>query len=115
MTLDQFLAALNEAPENIQFSDTMQAIETHYHFTPCEFTNGKQLNEYNQNNGSCKLIFFAQLNKFNIEQTLQCFGDYYRVDVLQNPDKDDHQNIRNLMIFGWEGVSFKSPPLTKRA
>tara|TARA_R110001592_G_scaffold361805_1_gene673712 strand:+ start:3016 stop:3363 length:348 start_codon:yes stop_codon:yes gene_type:complete len=115
MTLDQFLEALNETPENIHFTDTMQLIDTYYHFTPCDFTNGKQLNAANQNNGSCKLISFAKLNKLNIEQTLQCFGDYYRVDVLQNPENDDHQNIRNLMTFGWEGVSFKALPLTKKA
>jgi len=114
MTLDQFLAGLNETPKKTQFTDTMQLIDTYYHFTPCEFTNGKQLNEANQNNGSCKLISFAKLNKLDIEQTLQCFGDYYRIDVLQNPDNDDHQNIRNLMIFGWEGVSFKTLPLTKK-
>ena len=112
MTVDQFLAELNEKPENIQFTDTMQIIDSQYNFSPCEFTNGNQLNEANENNGSCKLISFAKLHKLNIEQTLQCFGDYYRVDVLQNPENNDHQNIRNLMIFGWKGVSFKGMPLT---
>tara|TARA_R110001592_G_scaffold66617_1_gene204538 strand:+ start:15118 stop:15465 length:348 start_codon:yes stop_codon:yes gene_type:complete len=112
MTLDQFLTELNEKPENIQFTDTIQLIDTYYDFTPCEFTNGKQLNAAKQNNGSCKLLSFAQLNKLNIEQTLQCFGNYYRVDVLQHPENDDHQNIRNLMLYGWEGISFKGTPLT---
>lgn len=112
MTIDQFLAQLNAEPGSIQFSDAMQLIDTNYDFNPCEFTNGKQLNEANQNNGSCKLLAFAQLNKLAIEQTLQCFGDYYRIDVLQHPDNDDHQNIRNLMIYGWEGVSFNGTPLT---
>jgi len=112
MTIDQFLAKLKTEPGSIQFSDTMQLIDTNYDFNPCEFTNGNQLNEANQNNGSCKLLAFAQLHKLNTEQTLQCFGDYYRVDVLQHPDNDDHQNIRNLIIHGWEGVSFNGTPLT---
>jgi len=115
MTLDHFFARLNEKPESFQFTDTIQLIDTYYDFTPCEFTNGKQINEANQNNGSCKLIAFAQLNKLNVDQTLQCFGDYYRIDVLQHPENTDHQNIRNLMIYGWKGISFKGQALTKKA
>ena len=35
----------------------------------------------------------------------QLWGQYYR-DVLATPDKDDHQNIRNFMKYGWDGVDF---------
>ncbi len=112
MSVEHFLSRLKDQPESIQFTDTMQVIDTYYHFSPCEFTNGKQLNEANQNNGSCKIIAFAQLNNLTIEHTLQCFGDYYREDVLQHPENNDHQNIRNLLIYGWEGISFKGTPLT---
>jgi len=45
------------------------------------------------------------------QQTLACFGDYYRVDVLQNPEGVDHQNIRNFMTYGWDGVAFKGEAL----
>tara|TARA_R110002167_G_scaffold338646_1_gene546309 strand:+ start:2186 stop:2533 length:348 start_codon:yes stop_codon:yes gene_type:complete len=114
MTFDQFLSKLNTEPESIQFSDTMQLIDAHYNFSPCEFSNGDQINEANQNNGSCKLLAFAQLHKLSIDQTLECFGDYYRIDVLQHPGNDDHQNIRNFMVHGWEGVNFKGLPLTKK-
>lgn len=112
MTIDQFLTLLSDSPESIQFSETMQLIDTHYNFNPCEFSNGDQINEANQNNGSCKLLAFAKLNNLSIEQTLQCFGDYYRIDVLQHPNNDDHQNIRNLITHGWDGVHFKGTPLT---
>ena len=37
----------------------------------------------------------------------QLWGQYYR-DVLKNPDGDDHQNIRNFMKYGWEGVPFEN-------
>jgi hypothetical protein len=114
MTIEQFLKTLNEKPESIQFTDTMNVIDTYFNFTPCEFINGKQLNEANQNNGSCKLLAFSLLNKLSINQTLHCFGDYYRIDVLQHPKKDDHQNIRNLLIYGLEGVRFKNQALTKK-
>jgi hypothetical protein len=32
-------------------------------------------------------------------------GEYY-AGVLQTPDGDDHQNIRNFMASGWRGVLF---------
>lgn len=111
MMIEQFLAALNENPHKVQFTDTMQVIDTNYDFSPCEFKNGKFINEANQNNGSCKLLAFAKLNSLSPELTLQCFGDYYRVDVLQHPQNEDHQNIRNFMIYGWDGIEFKQLPL----
>ncbi|WP_188863865.1 HopJ type III effector protein, partial [Aliivibrio fischeri] len=43
--------------------------------------------------------------------TLACFGQYYRHDVLENPQGDDHQNIRNFMVTGWAGVQFKTQAL----
>ena len=38
--------------------------------------------------------------------TLNLFGDYYRKDVLGNPDGDDHANIRALAAGGWDAVKF---------
>jgi hypothetical protein len=43
---------------------------------------------------------------------LNCFGEYYRTDVLQHPDAIDHQNIRNFIRFGWDGVRFDGAALT---
>ncbi|VAW65482.1 hypothetical protein MNBD_GAMMA10-1709, partial [hydrothermal vent metagenome] len=40
--------------------------------------------------------------------------DYYRKDVLQNPQSNDHQNIRNFMHSGWSGISFNARVLTKK-
>lgn len=114
MTLNTFLAALNSAPHSIQFSDTLAVIETHYEFTPTEFRNGSIKNEAGQNSGSCKVFSFARLHELTEQQTLACFGDYYRVDVLQHPDAQDHQNIRNFMQYGWSGIQFDSPALTKK-
>ena len=42
------------------------------------------------------------------------WGQYYR-DVLATPTKDDHQNIRNFMKYGWDGVDFANGiALTKK-
>ena len=39
--------------------------------------------------------------------TLWLFGDFYRKDVLENPDGTDHANIRAFMEGGWDCVSAK--------
>lgn len=113
MTLEQFLEKINQADQAapIAFSDTINVIDAHYAFTPSSFKNGSHLNTAGQNNGSCKIFAFALLHKLNKEQTLQCFGDYYRIEVCQHPEADDHQNIRNFMLYGWEGVYFEHPAL----
>ena len=113
MQLSSFLEKLNSTPEQICFHDTMSAIDENYTFIPCQFHNGDLLNEENQNNGSCKIFAFAKLHNLTEEQTLQCFGDYYRIDVLQHPTATDHQNIRNFITHGWTGISYMKQPLTR--
>jgi hypothetical protein len=111
MNIDVFLKKLNDAPESITFDDTMAVINASYEFTPASFRNGAVENEAGQNSGSCKLFAFALLNQLSEQQTLACFGTYYREDVLKNPDGTDHQNIRNFMKSGWSGVKFDRMPL----
>tara|TARA_R110001583_G_scaffold67490_7_gene192897 strand:- start:6092 stop:6436 length:345 start_codon:yes stop_codon:yes gene_type:complete len=111
MLINTFLEKLNHTPESIEFSETMAVIEENYRFLEVAFVNGEQKNASGENSGSCKLFAFAQLQQFSKEQTLACFGDYYRIDVLQNPDANDHQNIRQFMINGWSGISFSTQAL----
>ncbi len=113
-TIDKFLQRLQENPTEIQFNDTMAAIDAHYSFTPTAFQNGDQLNAAGENAGSCKLFAFAHIHQLSSEATLQCFGAFYREDVVKNPDGDDHQNIRNFIRTGWNGVRFENQPLTPR-
>ena len=108
------LSQLKSNPENIQFNDVLSFIEEHYDFTPTPFKNGHIINEANQNNGSCKMFSFAKLNNLSQEETLFLFGDFYRNDVLKNPKASDHQNIRNFIAFGWEGISFEGEALRKK-
>ncbi|WP_038155682.1 HopJ type III effector protein [Aliivibrio fischeri] len=111
MTLNAFIEKLSTQPELIEFTETMAVIESHYDFTPTEFANGNTVNLADQNNGSCKIFAFALLNQLSVDQTLACFGQYYREDVLQNPTNNDHQNIRNFMVTGWAGVQFNAQAL----
>ena len=108
------LEQLEKSPEKIIFKDVIAYIDENYDFAPTKFTNGNTINEANQNNGSCKVFSFAQLKNLSKEQTLWLFGEFYREDVLKNPDGTDHQNIRNFIEFGWDGISFDGEALKKK-
>ena len=103
---------LNKIKSNqpVFFPETIAHIDENYTFTPTTFKNGNQMNNAGENNGSCKIFAFAQLNQLTKEETLSLFGDFYQ-DVLNTPDATDHQNIRNFMIFGWDGIQFESTAL----
>ena len=114
MDLAAFLHRLHSQPDSIAFTDTMAVIDATYDFTPTAFSNGATHNEAGQNNGSCKLFSFAKLQGLTQQQTLACFGDYYRKDVLGNPAGTDHANIRNFMQSGWTGIEFSGTALTPK-
>lgn len=111
MNLVEFLNKIKTAPETIEFNETIAIIDANYEFTPTLFKNGNTINEAGKNSGSCKLFAFAKLHHLTPSQTLNCFGAYYRKDVLQHSDGTDHQNIRNFIFYGWEGLSFEGTPL----
>lgn len=108
------LEQLKNDADSIQFNDVISYIDENYEFTPTQFKNGETINEENQNNGSCKVFSFAKLNNLSTEDTLALFGDFYRKDVLLNPEGDDHQNIRNFMKFGWDGILFEGDALKQK-
>lgn len=114
MTLTVFLEKLSTTPNDVEFTDTMAVIDSLYNFTETEFRNGDTVNLAGQNNGSCKIFAFGKLNQLSEQHTLACFGKYYREDVLEHPDGEDHQNIRNFIQHGWSGVVFEGEALTEK-
>ncbi|SEF76704.1 HopJ type III effector protein [Flavobacterium urumqiense] len=111
MTIAAFLEKLNQTPAAVAFTETIATIEENYDFTPTSFENGLQHNATGENSGSCKLFAFAQLQNLTEVETLACFGAYYYEDVLKNPNGTDHQNIRNFMKTGWNGIQFEGEAL----
>lgn len=95
----------------VDFNIVMQVIENYYDFTPSEFKNGQTINIENTNNGSCKIFAFGQLNGLSKQATLNAFGRFYTEDVLKHPENEDHQNIRNFIEFGWDGIRFEKTAL----
>lgn len=114
MSLIPFLQRLKQTPDQIEFADTIAAIEAHYEYTPTAFRNGEVENAAGQNGGSCKIFAFAKLQGLSVNETLACFGRYYREDVLQHPDASDHQNIRTFIRNGWSGIAFSGEALKAR-
>jgi len=116
VSIEKFRALLQAKPQQISFAQTMQLIEQDYDYSPTEFRNGlgesAVLNVAGSNEGSCKIFAFGLLNDLSAEQVLHCFGDYYRLDVLQNPEGADHQNIRNFIRDGWQGIVFSGSALS---
>lgn len=113
MTLSSLLEAVYQQSNAINFADVMAVIDSEFEFTPTPFTNGAVNNPADQNQGSCKVLSFANQAGLSQSQTLLLFGEHYQA-VLANPDGDDHSNIRAFMNTGWQGVSFPSKPLQKR-
>ena len=112
MTVNTFLEKLNTTPQAVTFAETISVIEAHYIFEPTAFENGTQHNAAGENSGSCKIFAFAEIQQLIPETTLACFGAYYFEDVLGNPNGTDHQNIRNFMKTGWDGIAFYGSALT---
>ncbi|WP_438972222.1 HopJ type III effector protein [Polaribacter sp.] len=113
MTIQSFKNKLKTSSNTILFKETIQVIDHHYVFTPTSFKNGIIKNNANENSGSCKLFAFAKLQGFTKEETLFCFGEHYK-SVLTDKNGTSHQNIRNFIEFGFNGITFKTNPLQKK-
>ncbi|WP_447846848.1 HopJ type III effector protein [Pseudomonas aeruginosa] len=111
MTLTDFRARLRS--EHHLFTDTLAFIAEHYSYTPSAFDNSSVSNPAGQNEGSCKTLGFAILEGLSLEETLLAFGEHYRA-VRDNPEGDDHANIRALQQTGLAGVHFERQPLSRR-
>lgn len=110
--IETLLARLND--KSAQFSDVLAYIEQHYDYTPSGFQNGTQHNASTQNQGSAKVLAFAQLHQLDREQTLQLFAEHYQA-VLDDPQGEAHQNIRQFMQHGWSQVNFEHKVLSPKA
>ncbi|MFD0764344.1 HopJ type III effector protein [Mucilaginibacter lutimaris] len=103
------IAALKNG--SIKFADVINFIDTYYTHQPTAFKNGNAYNEATQNQGSAKVFTFARLNNLGKDDTLQLFAEHYQA-VLDTPNGTDHQNIRQFIANGWEGISFEGDALT---
>jgi len=110
MSLVLFLKKI-KSNQAVSFDDTIAIINQYYHYTPSTFSNGLGdtmiSNTAGTNEGSCKIFAFAHLHQLDPSQTLKLFGDYYQ-DVLNDPTGNSHQNIRQFIQYGWQGITFQN-------
>lgn len=119
MQPEQFLLQLKQKPETLAFKDVIAFVDSNYHYSPQRFSNGlgddPVINEAGKNEGSCKIFALGLDLELNESETLACFGEYYRDEVLQHPQHTDHANIRRFMRDGWAGIRFDGRALEARA
>jgi hypothetical protein len=119
MTLENLLYLLQTNPDRVEFQDVMTVIAEQYDYTPTRFTNGLGddviVNAAGENEGSCKIFAFGQLLDLSEQQTLACFGSFYRDDVLLHPQGVNHTNIRRFMRHGWAGIHFEGAALRPKS
>lgn len=113
--LDAFIEQIKSQPESIEFQAVIDLINAAYDYTPTRFRNGPAgqsvISDAGENEGSCKIFAFARLHQLDESQTLNCFGKYYRDEVLAHPEGTDHANIRSFMQHGWEHIAFDGSAL----
>jgi hypothetical protein len=107
----ELLAQLKDG--SAKFADVLAFIEARYQHTPTAFQNGAQFNAATENQGSAKVLSFAQIEGLNQADTLSLFAEHY-ASVLATPEASDHQNIRQFMQNGWDGVKFEGEALTAK-
>ncbi|MDQ9022040.1 HopJ type III effector protein [Acinetobacter sichuanensis] len=107
----QLLAQLQTG--EVKFADVLAFIEARYNHTPTAFQNGQQHNAATENQGSAKVFSFAKLNGLDQAQTLSLFAEHY-ASVLATPEASDHQNIRQFMQNGWDGIKFEGTALVAK-
>ena len=111
MGITELLDRIRTKPDSVEFNEVMQTIGDNYDYQPMKFINGAVINEAGENEGSCKIFAFAKMHGLDEEQTLNCFGNYFREDVLKDPDGESHANIRSFMAHGWAGIQFEGEVL----
>lgn len=111
---EQLATLIQQAKDNsVSFKEIIEFIETYYQHQPTAFKNGDAYNEATQNQDSAKLFAFGQLNNLSKEDTLYLFAEHYQ-SVVNTPEATDHQNIRQFMQHGWEGIQFEGQALVAK-
>lgn len=102
-----FNANLEMSGDSLTFEEFIEMVDENYESQLLQFKNGDMENMPGENEGSAKVLSYAALANLDKEMTLKLWGQYYR-EVLADPEGDSHQNIRNFMKYGWEGVPFEN-------
>ena len=111
--IETFIERLRTTPETIEFAEVIALIDAHYSHTPTAFVNGTATNQASENQDSAKVFSVTRLHDLNQTETLHCFAEHFRA-VSDHPTGNDHQNIRQFIVNGWQGVQLADTCLTAK-
>jgi aspartokinase len=103
-----------EISNNRVFSDVLKEINNDYFYSPNGFVVGENKNDSSQNQGAARVLSYAKLKNLSLQQTLELFCEHY-IEVLDTKNSNSHQNIRELIKCGLEGVKFDDDVLVLRS
>ncbi len=96
------------------FDSSLLEIVTTFDISPVPFVNGPIKNKRGKNAKSAAIFAYGLKMGLSAEDTLKLFGGIYQA-VLNNPEGGNHENIRQFMLTGWNGLKFpKGLGLKKR-
>lgn len=111
MTLTDFRARLRS--EHHLFTDTLAFIAEHYSYTPSAFDNGSVSNGRSRTKVPARPWASPSSRASASRKPCWPSAKHYRA-VRDNPEGDDHANIRALQQTGLAGVHFERQPLSRR-
>ena len=109
--IQSFIERLRLNADSIAFAEVIDLIDTYYHHTPTAFSNGSLINQAGENQGSAKVLSFARLHGLTNKRPFTVLPSI-GVRCVQIPMAADHQNIRQFMQNGWDGVQLSEACLT---
>lgn len=89
--------------EQIMLADTVKMIDNEFDYFEVPFNCGDAQNAINENATSGKIFSLALIAGLDKDTTLNLFGEVYR-DL--SPSGSDHQNIREFIKSGIDGLKF---------
>lgn len=114
MKVDHLLELIRTSPELLEHDVVLCTIDEYYLYQPTYFMNGAVVNNPGENEETCKILAFAKMHDLDKEQTLACFGRFFREEVRDHLHDVGHPNIRAFLVCGWRGVEFYGNALTPR-
>ena len=112
MNTSEYLEQLRSGVK-MDFSDFTNLIDQEYEFLNVAFTNSGLVNSKEENQGTAKVFCFGLIHSLSESDTLRCFGEHYQ-SVIEDSNGTSHQNIRNFMKTGFDGLAFESEVLSSK-
>lgn len=104
---------MNHTYGSSDFQSFLKLVDSIFDTSPTRFINGELEDAGWKYLWSLKVLTIALMLWLSTDQALRLFGEHYE-SVQNNPEWDDHQNIRNLDRVWIEWVKIYGVPFKKK-